>query len=194
MRREIVYSLFEDFQKNELGKATVMKFIYDFQGVEVSVYFDGYDEKMPMLTLILKYKNQVNFLALNLYVLSEKSIECAEISEEIKEKLSKDNSYEPFIERLFLELQNKEYVFRNYKADLPFKQVQREQYERYGTYPFFGGFEKGKMENEDMEFFYQRFTVPWELLEMLQKKGITIRTVEKCKERKKMEKELAKLG
>ena len=95
---------------------------------------------------------------------------------------------------MFQELQNKEYVFRNYKADLPFKQVHKEQYERFGIYPFFGGFEKGKMESKDMELLFQRFTISWEMLEMLRRKGFTIRTVGKCKERKKLEKELAKLG
>ncbi len=194
MRREIVHSLFEEFQKSELGKATMMKFIYNFQGVEVSAYFDGYDERMPMLTLILKYKNQVNFLALNLYEVSEKSIEHADINEEIRERILYDNSYEQFLNQLYQELQSKEYVLRNYKADLPFKQVQREQYERFGIYPFFGGFEEGKMEPRDMELLYQRFSVSWELLETLQKKGFSIRTVGKCKERKKIEKELAKLG
>lgn len=194
MRKDIMYSLFEDFQKNELGKATVMKFIYDFQNVEVSAYFDGYDEKMPMLTLLLKYKSKMNFLALNLYDLSEKTIEHASIDEEIREKILYDNSYKEFINCLFQELQNKEYVFRNYKADLPFKQVHKEQYERFGIYPFFGGFEKGKMESKDMELLFQRFTISWEMLEMLRRKGFTIRTVGKCKERKKLEKELAKLG
>lgn len=194
MRDEIVSSLFEEFQKNELGKATGMKFMYTFQNVEVSAYFDGYDEKMPMLILILKYKAQVNALFFNLFESSEKSIECADINEEIREKILSVNSYEPFVDRLFQELQNKEYVFRNYKADLPFKQLQREQYNRLGMYPFFGGFEPGNMEPTYMKLLYQRFTVSWETLELLRQKGVTIRTVGKCKERKKIEKELAKLG
>lgn len=194
MREEIVCSLFEEFHKYELGKATVMKFMYSFHNVEVSAYFDGYDENMPMLILILKYKTQVDFLSLNLYELSEKSIGHADINEEVREKIVFQNSYGPFMDRLFQELKNKEYVFRNYKADLPFKQLQREQYNRFGMYPFFGGFEPGNMEPTYMELLYQRFTVSWEMLEMLRQKGVTIRTVGKCKERKKIEKELAKLG
>lgn len=193
MRKEIVDDLFEEFQKNEFGKATVMKFMYTFRDVEVSAYFDGYDEKLPMLTLILKYKTKVDLVSLNLYELSGKSMEHAEINQEIREKIVYEDSYELFINRLFQELEAKEYVFRNYKADLPFKQLQLEQYNRSGVHPFFGGFEPGKMELSYMKLLYERFTLSWELLEMLQQKGVTIRTVGKCKERKKFGKELEKL-
>lgn len=193
MKKEIVYNLFEEFQKNEFGKATVMKFMYPFRDVEVSAYFDGYDEKLPMLMLILKYKTRVDFVSLNLYELSAESIERADINEEIREKIKYEDSYELFLNRLCQELETKEYVFRNYKADLPFKQLQREQYNRSGLHAFFGGFEPGIMEPSYMKLLYEKFTVSWEMLEMLQQKGVTIRTVGKCKERKKFEKELAKL-
>ena len=193
MKKEIVYDLFEEFQKNEFGKATVMKFMYLFRDVEVSAYFDGYDEKLPMLMLILKYKTRVDFVSLNLYELSAESIERADINEEIREMIKYEDSYELFLNRLFQELEEKEYVFRNYKADLPFKQLQKEQYHRFGLHPFFGGFEPGKMETAYMKLLHEKFTLSWEMLEMLQEKGVTIRTVGKCKERKKVEKELANL-
>jgi hypothetical protein len=193
MEESMLSGLYQEFQKNELGRATGMKFMFLFNDVEVSAYFDGYDEEMPLLMLILKRKTESAFVSLNVRELSEKSVEDMELSKEMREALLRKGNYHAFIARLFRELGTQEYVFRSYKADLPFKRLEKAEYVKCGIHPFFGGFEPGIMEENYEEMLYKRLTMSKELLLQLKEKGMTVKTVEKCKERKKLAKELAKM-
>ena len=143
--------------------------------------------------LILKRKTESAFVSLNVRELSEKSVEDMELSKEMQEALLRKGNYHAFIARLFRELGTQEYVFRSYKADLPFKRLEKAEYVKCGIHPFFGGFEPGIMEENYEEMLYKRLTMSKELLLQLKEKGMTVKTVEKCKERKKLAKELAKM-
>ena len=148
---------------------------------------------MPLLMLILKRKTESAFVSLNVRELSEKSVEDMELSKEMRVALLRKGNYHAFIARLFRELGTQEYVFRSYKADLPFKRLEKAEYVKCVIHPFFGGFEPGIMEENYEEMLYKRLTMSKELLLQLKEKGMTVKTVEKCKERKKLAKEIAKM-
>ncbi|MBQ1392471.1 MAG: hypothetical protein IIY81_02810 [Lachnospiraceae bacterium] len=193
MDKVVLQGLYWEFQKSELGRATGMKFMFLFNGVEVSAYFDGYDEQMPLLMLILKRNISCAFLSFNVWEFSEKSMEDVILPCEMRECLCQKGNYHAFIARLLRELGTREYVFRNYKADLPFKRLEEKEYESCGIHPFFGGFEPGIMGEKYEQMLYKRLTVSKKLLLQLRERGMTVKTVEKCKERKKLANELAKM-
>jgi len=41
MKKVVLLALYEEYQKNEFEKTVGMKYMFSFQGVEVSLYFDG---------------------------------------------------------------------------------------------------------------------------------------------------------
>ena len=193
MEKVWIAKLCEKHQEFELGKAVGIKFMFTFRGVEVSVYFDGYDEKIPMLMLILRRGIHSSFVFCNVMEMGELWLQKADVASEIRQCLLVEDSYEDFLQRLYQELKGEEYVFRNYKADFHLKQLGKQEYKRSGIHMFFGGFEKGEMDHSYMKVLCNRYTLSWTLLQQLREQGITVRTVGKCKERKKLENELAKV-
>lgn len=170
-----------------------MKFMFSFHGVEVSVYFDGYDEELPVMVFIFAYKGECCFLPCNLFDLEEQTFEEFAISGELLERITEGGGYKGLLQRLLEEIERGQFVYRNYKADLPFKRLEQKNYEEFGFYPFFGGIEKGEMAEVYKQMLHKKLTLPLDVLEHIQKYGYTVRTVEKCKERKKLSKELNKL-
>ena len=193
MEETIVKKLCGSFQKNELGKATGMKFMYEFQGVEVSVYFDGYDEKIPVMILVLKYKDAYSFLPCNIHELSEETFVKYDIPDKIRTQLLHQGTFSLFLESLIAEINTEQCIMRNYKADLRFKRLEQWEYEKSGMHPFFGGIVKGVMEDVYLERLHTCLTMSKEILRRIQQSGHTVITVERCKERKKLSSELLKI-
>lgn len=193
MEETIIKRLYAYFKRNELGKATGMKFMYRFQEVEVNVYFDGYDEKIPVMILVLKHKDVYSFLPCNVRELSEETFAKYDIPEQMKAQLLNQQSFHLFLDRLAHEIAAEECIIRNYKADLRFKRLEQREYQRYGMYPFFGGIVKGVMEDGYLEKLHTRMTMSKDVLRRIQQSGHTVVTVERCKERKKLASELLKI-
>lgn len=189
----IINRLCEQFRERDLGKGTCLKFMYYFNKMEVNVYFDGYDEDLPHLALLLKYQGEYSFLLCNIEKLSEKTFECSDIKEEIKEQMLCGGSFQKFTECLMEQISTEEFILRNYKSDLAFKCFAKQGYEEKGILPFFGGFQKGNMRDWEVERFHSCFPISKEALLFAKKKGYKMITVYHCKDRKKIRKEWEKL-
>lgn len=190
----MIQKLYDGFAKGDVGKAVGMKFMFVFHEVEVSVYFDGYDEELPVMVIIFMYKGECYFQPCNLLNLDKETFDDILQYGELSAQILEGGGTEGLFKCLLEEIERGQFVYRNYKADLPFKRLQRKNYEKYGISPFFGGIEKGEMEEVYKELLHKRLTLPLQVLEYIQKRGYTVRTVEKCKERKKLSKELNKLS
>ena len=193
MKEKIVKKLCEKYNEYEAGKAIGMKFMYRFQDMEVSVYFDGFDEQYPLFVLILKYKAEYAFIPLNLWEKEEQILENRNLPDEILQRMFCEGTLNAFWERLEQELDVGTGVFRNYKADMCFKRLLQKEYEVYGNSPFFGGFVPGNMEKWEVEKFQKCLTISPDILHQVQEQGYSIKLVERCKERKKISVEVKKL-
>lgn len=193
VKKEIIEELCEEYQKYESGKATGMKYMFRYHGMEISIYFDGYDEMLPLINIIMNYEGERCFFSCNSYQLSAENLKNGDLTPKIRDRIEQQGGYTVFVERMYQELMSKQYVFRNYKADLMFKHMEERRYREIGIYPFIGCIEQGRMEEEYMKCLHKYFSLSWELLVQIQNKGMILRTVERCKERKKIARELAKI-
>lgn len=193
MKEKIVKKLYEKYNEYEAGKAIGMKFMYRFQDMEVSVYFDGFDEQYPVFVLILKYKSEYAFIPLNPWEEEARVLENRNLPEGILQRMFCDGTLEAFWMRLEQELDAGMGVFRNYKADMCFKRLLQEEYKVYGNSPFFGGFVPGNMETWEVEKFQKCLSISTDVLQQVQEQGYSIKLVERCKERKKISAEVKKL-
>lgn len=194
MKKEIVEELCEEYQKYESGKAMGMKYMFLYHGIEISIYFDGYDEMLPLLNIIMSYNGERCFFSCNSYKLTAENLKNGDLTPKIRQRIEQLGGYSIFVERMYQELMSKQYVFRNYKADLMFKNMEKRRYQEFGIYPFIGSIEQGSMDEDYMQYLHKYFSLSWEFLMQLQNKGMILRTVERCKERKKIARELAKIN
>lgn len=194
MKKEIIEELCEEYQKYESGKATGMKYMFLYYEIEISIYFDGYDEMLPLINIIMSYNGERCFFSCNSYKLTAENLRNGDLTPKIRERIEQLGGYAMFVERMYQELMSKQYVFRNYKADLMFKHMEERRYQEVGIYPFIGSIEQGSMDEDYMQYLHKYFSLSWELLLQIQKKGMVLRTVERCKERKKIARELAKIN
>lgn len=185
MRQEVRDHLIEEYNNLEFRRqSTAIKYRFRYNNVDVNIYFDAYDDKVPSMSMILAYDRVYYYTSLN--------INNTEVRTEYLEKIPFAtlnqildgghhlNSFFAEIEKHILE-NNK--IVINYEKDTCF--INTMKYSRSRTdLPFLQSLRKANMPDDTLERLSETMGIDREILKKIQSEGFTIVRTDDIKKRK----------
>ncbi|MDU1912509.1 hypothetical protein [Fusobacterium sp.] len=189
MRQEIIDHLKNEYKKLKLtSKKLNLKYSYLFNNVEVNIYFDNFDEDLPTVTLILKYKKLYYFRPFNF----NDNNYLRRIPSEILEKLLVENRLDEFYDTLEKKLTG-DYKVANYEKDYLYKNTVKFQENNFEINPFFHHLRNVRMTDDQKELLNIYLNISIETLNYIQNRRFTVITTEKIEQRCRLKDEMERV-
>lgn len=175
MRQEVRDCLIEEYNNLEFRREfTAIKYRFRYNNVDVNVYFDAYDDKVPSMSMILAYDRAYYYTSLNINNTEVRTEYLEKIPIVILDRILDEShhliSFFAEIEKHILE-NNK--IVINYEKDTCF--INTMKYSRTRTdLPFLQSLRKVKMQDNTLERLAETMGIDREILKKIQSEGFTI--------------------
>lgn len=167
--------------KNE---KTAIKYHFQYNKVEVNLYFDNYDEDFPCFSMILKYEKDYYYTSLNIHRPEIEKEYLEGIQNSILERiLDKNNQLDVFFGDVKNRIMNDKFFPIYYNNDTFFTNTLK-NIKNDDEKPFLHHFRRRKMTNHTLELLARTSSIDKSILKKLQAEGFTIiRTADPNKRR-----------
>lgn len=185
MRQEVRDHLIEEYNNLEFKRHfTAIKYGFKYNNVDVNIYFDAYDDKLPSMSMILACDKEYYYTSLNINNTEVRTEYLEKIPSTILNQILDDdhhlNAFFGDIEKHILK-DNK--IVINYERDTRFTNTMRYSKSRTDL-PFLYSLRKVKMTNDTLERLSETMGIDREILEKIQSEGFTIVRTDDSKKRK----------
>lgn len=176
------------FEKITYGgsKNICIKYSFDYNTVNVNLYFDMFDSKIKTLNLVLRYEKNYYFTTLNVSKIEIPTQYLKEVPSDILTKIMDDNNR---LTSFFLKLN--EYVKKNkpnianYSKDYSFKNALKYNKNEENK-PFLFCLRRVRMKDETLSLLMKTMDIPVYILKLIQSNGMTLVRTDKIKYRKEI--------
>lgn len=185
MRQKVRDHLVEEYNNLKFRRqSTAIKYRFRYNNVDVNIYFDAYDDKVPSMSMILAYDRVYYYTSLNINntVVRTEYLEKIPFAmlNQILDESHHLNSFFAEIEKHILE-NNK--IVINYEKDICF--INTMKYSRSRTdLPFLQSLRKVNMPDDTLERLLETMGIDRDILEKIQSEGFTIVRTDDIKKRK----------
>jgi len=181
---------------NDSGKG--IKFEFRFKDINTSVYYDSYDEKVPVFFMILEYKKDYIFKNFNINLLESPNFLSKHLPAHVVNNLAADDTLNEFVGVIAKVLSiSDEYTICQYSSDKLFDLYTKNEASDVNNIrkikPFFQGIRRRTMQESHLLSLYDALSVDMKILKYLQGKEYTIITSKNPYNRKLYTKELKKI-
>jgi len=181
---------------NDPGKT--IKFEFRFKDTNISVFYDNYDEKIPVFFMILEYKKNYIFKNFNINLLESSEFSTKYIPTHVLENLKTNDTLEEFITIISKILSvSDEYSVYEYNKDLMFSMYTENKVFDSGDIrkikPFLQGIRRRTMQETHLESLYDALSIDMKNLKFLQSKEYTIITTKNPYHRRPFVEEIKKI-
>ena len=185
MRQEVIQHLIEEYNGLKFrNQFTAIKYRFNYNSVDVNIFFDAYDNKVPAMSMILAYKREYYYTSLNINNTKIRTQYLEKIPSAILNQIMDENYhlYALFsnIEKHILE---DDKIVINYEKDILFVNTMKYSRSRENL-PFLYSLRKTKMSNEMLERLSETMGIDREVLRKIQSAGFTIVRTDDVKKRK----------
>lgn len=187
MRQEVRDRLIEEYSKLELKRQfTALKYYFKHNNVDVNIFFDAYDDKVPSMSMILAYEKKYYYTSLNISNTEVRTEYLEKIPFVILEQILDENKHlNAFFADIEEHILNDVKIVINYERDICF--INTMKYSRSRTdLPFLFSLKKVKMANDTLERLSETMGVEREILEKIQSAGFTIVRTDDVNKRKSL--------
>lgn len=196
MSQSILNILRKKYQKhyrNNNNSQNCIKLHYQYNCINVNLYFDAYDINLPAAFMILTDKKLYYITSLNVNHLEEKNQYIDEIPNQLLEKIKdKNNKLATFYDDMRKHIRNDEFRNTTYN-DIIFKNtVKYNKHEENN--PFFYHLREVHMTSKQFNKLFSNLNISKETLIKVQKEGFTIVTTSDPSKRKDFYEELKNKG
>ncbi|MCM1234711.1 MAG: hypothetical protein NC489_31805 [Ruminococcus flavefaciens] len=152
---------------------TALKYYYKYKGVNVNLYFDGYDENNPCFTMILVYDKNFYYTSLNVKDTNLTKQYLEEIPPNILYQILEDNKLDGFFKKV------DDYILRetpkiiNYNNDRIFVNTMKYNKGRHDL-PFLQGTRKAHMQDKTLNNLAETMGIDRNILLKIQSENITL--------------------
>lgn len=155
------------------NKDTCLKFCYEYNGVNVNLYFDAFDSYCISFSMILSFNKKYYYTPLNILETNQLSEYLPKINKEILQRILVDNKLENFFFVMQEKLLTREYKVINYIKDTYYcntlKFNNSEEDLLFLRYP-----KKVRMANNTLSKLYLKCNIPFNVLQKIQRSGYTL--------------------
>lgn len=187
MRQEVRDYLIVEYNKLELkSRFTALKFHFKHKNVNVNIYFDAYDDRVPSMCMILAYERKYYYTSLNIRNTGVQVEYLEKIPSVIlKQIVDESNHLNAFFADIEDHILNDDKIVINYKRDVYF--INTMKYSRLRKdLPFIHFLKKVKMGKNTLKQLSQTLGVEIEILKKIQSAGFTIVRTEDINKRKSL--------
>ncbi|MBD5393982.1 MAG: hypothetical protein HDR71_06870 [Lachnospiraceae bacterium] len=185
MRQEVRDHLIKEYNNLRFRRQyTAIKYRFRYNNVDVNIYFDTYDDKVPSMSMILAYARAYYYTSLN--------INNTEVRTEYLEKipfailnqiLDESHHLNAFFAEIEKHILDNNKIVINYEKDTCF--INTMKYSRSRTdLPFLQSLRKVKMPDDTLERLSETMGIDREILKKIQSEGFTIVRTDDIKKRK----------
>lgn len=195
MRKEVKDHLINEYDSLKFKKPfTALKYKFEYNSVEVNVYFDNYDKYAPSMSLILAYNNKYYYTSLNIKNTAIRKEYLEAIHQDILEQiLDKNRQLDSFFESIELHILNNKCIPINYNKDHRFTNTIK--YSRGRTdLPFFHFLRRVNMSDDTLEQLAETMGIDRYILKGIQSEGFTIVRTDDVNKRKSLRAEIKKFN
>lgn len=185
MRQEVRDHLIEEYSNLEYRRqSTAIKYRFKYNNVDVNIFFDAYDHKIPSMSMILAYDREYYYTSLNINNTEVRTEYLGKIPfailNQILDESRRLNTFFADIEQHILE-NNK--IVINYEKDICFVNTMKYSQSRTDL-PFLQSLRKVKMADDTLERLSETMGIDREILKKIQSEGFTIIRTADIKKRK----------
>ncbi|MGF6906237.1 hypothetical protein [Fusobacterium sp. PH5-44] len=175
-----------------------IKFQFRFKDTNISIYYDSFDEKIPVIFMILEYKKDIYLKNFNINNLEANNFSTKNIPANILNDLIVRDSLEEFTDILNKVLSvSDEFSICDYSKDelyqLYFNNKTLESDDIRAIKPFLFGIRRRTMQESHLESLYDALSIDIKNLKFLQSREYTIITTKDPVKRKNYSEEIKKI-
>lgn len=154
-------------------KATCLKFYYQYNNVNVNVYFDAFDSQSVGLSIVLAAEKNYYYTPLNILNNGITTEYLSKIPHQILEKILVDNRLDDFYENMEKHLLNTEPYFNYYNEDTYFVNTIKYAQNKLDL-PFWSHLRKVPMTDDTLYKLNARADITFDILRKIQQEGYTL--------------------
>lgn len=154
-------------------KATCLKFYYQYNNVNVNVYFDAYDSQSVGLSIVLAAEKNYYYTPLNILNTGMITEYLSEIPHQILVKILVDNRLDDFYENMEKHLLNNKPNFIYYNEDTYFVNTIKYAQNKLDL-PFWWHLRKSPMTKDTLYKLNARADITFDILRKIQQEGYTL--------------------
>lgn len=174
-------------QLNSCSPKTALKFRFQYNMVNVNLYFDAYDNESPSLSMILEYNKKYYYTSLN--IKNNKIIKefLAEIPSDILEKiLNSEYQLDDFFSAIEAHILFGNFIVINYQKDIMFVNTMKYSNENRKDLPFLMTIKKTRMQDKTLYNLSQTMGIDEGILRKIQNENMTLVRTDNPDRRKKL--------
>jgi hypothetical protein len=165
-------------------RTTYLKYSYDFNKVNVNVFFDAYDTKSESLTMVLVYEKDYYFTPLNIRNREVNPQYLNKIPQSILENILVDNKLNDFFQKMAEKISQEKPRVNLYQNDKLFTLTVKSNKARTKLLPFWLGVRHTRMSNDTLRKLSETADIDEQVLHQIQDKGLTLVRTEQANRRK----------
>lgn len=154
-------------------KATCLKFYYQYNNVNVNVYFDAFDNQSVALSIVLVADKKYYYTPLNILNTGMTTEYLSKIPSQILEKILVDNHLDNFYENMENHLLNNKPYFNYYNRDTFFVNTIKYAKSKLDL-PFWRCLRKVPMTDDTLYKLNARADITLDILRKIQQEGYTL--------------------
>lgn len=177
----------------EKTKATCLKFYYQYNNVNVNVYFDAFDSQSVALSIVLAAEKNYYYTPLNILNTGMITEYLSEIPHQILEKILVDNHLDDFYENMEKHLLEDKPYFNYYNEDTYFVNTIKYAQNKLDL-PFWWHLRKVPMTDDTLYKLNARADITFDILRKIQQEGYTLVRTSDPEKRKELTLILDRIG
>lgn len=177
----------------EKTKATCLKFYYQYNNVNVNVYFDAFDSQSVALSIVLAAEKNYYYTPLNILNTGMITEYLSEIPHQILEKIIVDNHLDDFYENMEKHLLEDKPYFNYYNEDTYFVNTIKYAQNKLDL-PFWWHLRKVPMTDDTLYKLNARADITFDILRKIQQEGYTLVRTSDPEKRKELTLILDRIG
>lgn len=189
MKLETKEKLLKEYQVLTHPKeTTAIKYWFQYQSVNVNIFFDSYDDNNLNLSMVLIYEGSYYYTSLNINNLALTKEYLIEIPNNIlKQLLDENNMLNNFFKSIEDHIASNNAKYINYENDIIFSNTIRYcKKNKRKDLPFLFGVRKVPMSNEMFNILNETMSIEYNILKKIQNNKMTIVRTSDPKKRKKI--------
>lgn len=174
MQEQIRKKMLSDYENLSYKRSeTCVKYKYDINGVTVNLYFDAYDPKSNVLTMILSTERKFYFTTLNVMNTHIRKEYLPSMPYVFLKKILVDNELDTFFSYMEEEILEISPIPASYKKEVIFVNTIRYQKNNIEL-PFWWHMRKARMTDNMLEVLSERADITRDILLKIQRSGYTL--------------------
>lgn len=183
MKQETIDKLEKEYSSTYKGRSSVVKYRYEYNRVNVNLYYDKFDINSPQLSAILVYKDNntdsTDYYYTSLNILNTKIDKqyLIDIPESILKRIESPNyKLDDFFDSIddHILSTKKPYITSYDKDKIFYFTINNKTRVNRKDLPFLSGFRRTRMQDATLDMLAAKFCIDRRILQKLQDRGITL--------------------